>query len=100
MARAVRGGDQRPCRDHPALVQNPAGALRLRSGCHLLELCLPTLRGISVPQYQTFRELLLSWISADGKTALSEWCLFQMVRHTFDAERFWMRALPDQNTKA
>ena len=52
---------------------------------HLLELCLPTLRGISVPQYQTFRELLLSWISADGKTALSEWCLFQMVRHTLDA---------------
>ena len=52
---------------------------------HLLELCLPTLRGISVPQYQTFRALLMSWISADGKTALSEWCLFQMVRHTLDA---------------
>jgi hypothetical protein len=62
--------------------------LRERSAAqrlHLLELCLPTLRGISVPQYQTFRELLLSWISADGKTALSEWCLFQMVRHTLDA---------------
>jgi len=62
--------------------------LRERSAAqrlHLLELCLPALRGISVPQYQTFRELLLSWISADGKTALSEWCLFQMVRHTLDA---------------
>ena len=62
--------------------------LRERSAAqrlHLLELCLPTLRGISVPQYQTFRELLLTWISADGKTDLSEWCLFQMVRHTLDA---------------
>jgi Zn-dependent protease with chaperone function len=62
--------------------------LRARSAAqrlHLLELCLPTLRGISVPQYQTFRALLMSWISADGKTALSEWCLFQMVRHTLDA---------------
>ena len=62
--------------------------LRARSAAqrlHLLELCLPTLRGISVPQYQTFRTLLMSWISADGKTALSEWCLFQMVRHTLDA---------------
>jgi hypothetical protein len=62
--------------------------LRKRSAAqrlHLLELCLPTLRGISVPQYQTFRELLLTWISADGKTDLSEWCLFQLVRHTLDA---------------
>ena len=62
--------------------------LRARSAAqrlHLLELCLPTLRGISVPQYQTFRTLLMRWISADGKTALSEWCLFQMVRHTLDA---------------
>ena len=62
-------------------LRERAAAQRL----HLLELCLPTLRGISVPQYQTFRELLLTWISADGKTDLSEWCLFQMVRHTLDA---------------
>jgi hypothetical protein len=53
---------------------------------HILELCLPSLRGLSEAQYRTFRELLLSWISADGKTTLSEWCLFQMVRHYLDPE--------------
>ena len=53
---------------------------------HVLELCLPSLRGLSEAQYRTFRELLLSWISADGKTTLSEWCLFQIVRHYLDPE--------------
>jgi hypothetical protein len=53
---------------------------------HILELCLPTLRGLSEAQYRVFRELLLSWISADGKTTLSEWCLFQIVRHYLDPE--------------
>ena len=70
------------------ITQRWSKTLRERSAAqrlHLLELCLPTLRGISVLQYQTFRELLLTWISADGKTDLSEWCLFQMVRHTLDA---------------
>jgi Zn-dependent protease with chaperone function len=52
----------------------------------LLELCLPTLKGLSKAQYQAFRELLLEWISADGKTALGEWCVFQMVRHFLDPE--------------
>mgnify|MGYP003343224681 CR=1 FL=1 len=27
---------------------------------------------------------MLEWISADGKTALGEWCVFQMVRHFLD----------------
>ncbi len=52
----------------------------------LLELCLPTLKGLSKAQYQAFRVLLLEWISADGKTALGEWCVFQMVRHFLDPE--------------
>lgn len=71
------------------LVRRWRGPLRLRSPAqrlHVLELCLPTLRGLSEDQYRTFRELLLSWISADGKTTLSEWCLFQMVRHYLDTE--------------
>ena len=29
---------------------------------------------------------MLEWISADGKTALGEWCVFQMVRHFLDPE--------------
>jgi hypothetical protein len=71
------------------LVRRWREPLRSRSPAqrlHVLELCLPTLRGLSEGQYRTFRELLLSWISADGKTTLSEWCLFQMVRHYLDIE--------------
>ncbi|GIR69418.1 MAG: hypothetical protein CM15mP74_06690 [Halieaceae bacterium] len=52
----------------------------------VLELCLPALRGLSAEQYQTFRELLLEWINADGKMTLAEWCLFQTVRHFLDPE--------------
>ena len=33
----------------------------------------------------------MSWISADGKTVLSEWCLFQIVRHYLDAEHLGTR---------
>lgn len=58
----------------------------------LLELCLPTLRGLSEEQYRAFRELLLEWINADGKTALGEWCLFQIVRHFLDPEFLGARA--------
>lgn len=61
-------------------VRRRTGAQRLS----LLELCLPTLRGLSAEQYRVFRERLLSWISADGKTVLGEWCLFQIVRHYLD----------------
>jgi len=63
--------------------------LRTRTGAQrlsLLELCLPTLRGLSTQQYQAFCTRLLRWISADGKTVLGEWCLFQMVRHYLDPE--------------
>ena len=63
-------------------VRQRTGAQRLS----LLELCLPTLRGLSAEQYRVFRERLLSWISADGKTVLGEWCLFQIVRHYLDPE--------------
>ena len=52
----------------------------------VLELCLPALRGLSPEQYRAFRELLLEWINADGKTTLAEWCLFQTVRHFLDPE--------------
>ena len=44
------------------------------------------MRGLSAEQYRTFRELLLEWINADGKTTLAEWCLFQTVRHFLDPE--------------
>lgn len=64
----------------PLRARSPAQRL------HVLELCLPTLRGLSEAQYGVFRELLMNCISADGKTGLGEWCLFQMVRHYLDPQ--------------
>ena len=75
-------------------------SLRRRTGAQrlsLLELCLPTLRGLSAEQYQVFRERLLSWISADGKTVLGEWCLFQIIRHYLDPELLGTRSTRPQH---
>ena len=58
----------------------------------LIELCLPTLKTLSVSQYQAFKVLLLSFIRADGRIDLFEWCLFQLVRHYLDPE--FMRVKP------
>ena len=52
----------------------------------LIELCLPALKTISPDQYTTFKHLLLQFIRADGRIELSEWCLFQLVRHYLDPE--------------
>lgn len=74
--------------------------LRRRTGAQrlsLLELCLPTLRGLSAEQYRVFRERLLSWISADGKTVLGEWCLFQIIRHYLDPELLGTRSTRPQH---
>ncbi len=51
----------------------------------LIELCLPTLKTLSAPQYQTFKRLLIEVVKADGKVDLFEWCLYQLVRHYLDA---------------
>lgn len=50
----------------------------------LIELCLPTLKTLSEPQYKKFKELLLNFIRADGRIDLFEWCLYQLVRHYLD----------------
>jgi hypothetical protein len=53
---------------------------------HLIECCLPALRGLSPEQYRVFRTLLETWINADGKAVLREWCLFQLVCHYLDPQ--------------
>jgi len=52
----------------------------------LVELCLPALKNLSPKQYSAFKALLLEFIRADGRIDLSEWCLFQLVRHYLDPE--------------
>lgn len=50
----------------------------------LIEITLPTLKLMSVKQYQTFTALLLKFIRADQRIDLFEWCLYQLVRHYLD----------------
>ncbi len=52
----------------------------------LIELCLPTLKTLSEPQYRTFKGLLLNFMGADGRVDLFEWCLYQLVRHYLDPQ--------------
>ncbi len=52
----------------------------------LTELCLPTLKGISAPQYRALKGVLLGLIKADARTELFEWCLYQLLRHYLDPE--------------
>jgi len=50
----------------------------------LIELCLPTLKTLSPPQYHQFKGLLINFVKADGQIELFEWCLYQLVRHYLD----------------
>lgn len=52
----------------------------------LLEMCLPALKAISMPQYRVFKNTMMKIIQADARTDLYEWCLFQLVRHYLDPE--------------
>ncbi|MFT6050720.1 MAG: Zn-dependent protease with chaperone function [Halioglobus sp.] len=63
-------------------VQRLASPLRLP----LLEMCMPALKSISLPQYREFKDTLLRIIRADKKTELYEWCVFQLIQHYLDPE--------------
>jgi Zn-dependent protease with chaperone function len=68
-------------------VQRLASPLRLP----LLEMCMPALKSISLPQYREFKNTLLQIIRADEKTELYEWCMFQLIRHYLDPEFIQVR---------
>lgn len=51
----------------------------------LLELCMPALKALSTPQYQTLRTQMSRLIHADSQVALFEWALFEIVRQYCDA---------------
>lgn len=67
---------------HGSELANLPHALQLP----LIELCLPTLKMLSDTQYKQFRQLLLSFIRADGHIELFEWCLFQLIHHYLDPQ--------------
>lgn len=50
----------------------------------LLELALPTLKQLSEPQYQQFKNTIDKLIAADGRVSLMEWALAQILRHNLE----------------
>ncbi len=50
----------------------------------LFELALPSLKLLSLKQYQIQKSLLLKLIQADGKVDVFEWLLFQLVKQNLD----------------
>ena len=58
----------------------------------LLEMCLPALKAMSLPQYRMFKRTFLGMIRADARTELHEWCLYQLLRHYLDPEFIQVKA--------
>jgi len=55
-----------------------------RQRLELIELAIPALKVLSVPQYQKLRELMTLLVNADGSVDLFEWVLYQLVRRYCD----------------
>lgn len=47
----------------------------------VVDLCLPALKALSVPQLKMFAGNLLALMHADERLSLFEWCLARVVRH-------------------
>lgn len=50
----------------------------------LIELALPSLRQLSVPQYELFKSIVERLIELDGRVSLFEWILKKLVFHHLD----------------
>lgn len=53
----------------------------------LIDLCLPALRELSAPQYQTFRSVTEKLMAADGRLDLREWVIRRLVLKPLQAAR-------------
>ena len=52
----------------------------------LLEMSLPALKCMSLPQYRQLKRTLLQLAHADQQIDLYEWCMYQVTRHYLDPE--------------
>jgi len=50
-----------------------------KSSLQLLEMAIPSLKQISLKQYQLLREIMTQMVQADGRVALLEWVIYQLV---------------------
>ncbi len=50
----------------------------------LLEMAIPSLKQLSLKQYQNLREIMSMMVNADGRVELFEWVVYQLVRQYCD----------------
>ncbi len=70
-----------------------AGLLDAGVRLPLIDLAMPSLRQLSMRQYQLFKENLTALIEADKQISLFEWALQHILRHHLDAN-FTKRSIP------
>ena len=74
-------------RAHPAVVkilqrlQGEVEQLPLQLRLPLFELTIPAIKSLSPPQWQLFRDNVVSLIRADSKVEIFEWALYHMLLH-------------------
>ena len=50
----------------------------------LFNLCVPSLKSMSFPQYKVFKKNLIALIKSDNHVSLYEWCLYQSLTKILD----------------
>jgi Zn-dependent protease with chaperone function len=65
-------------------LKNKLRLLSSRQVLDLIELALPSLKLMSLKQFQSHKILLSKLIQADGKVHIFEWLLFQLVKQNLD----------------
>lgn len=51
---------------------------------NIMQLCMPSLKLMSKPQYQSFRLIVASWIYANNKVSFFEWILLHIIINPLD----------------
>jgi hypothetical protein len=75
------------------------GELPVEQRLPLLEMSLPALKCMSLPQYRQFKRTLLQLAHADQQIDLYEWCMYQVTRHYLDPEFVQVRPSRPQYRK-
>jgi Zn-dependent protease with chaperone function len=68
-------------------ISSLVAPLPRRQHLPLLELCIPTLKQLSRPQYKVFKGNMAALIRADKKISLFEWALYRTLTHSMEDAR-------------
>jgi Zn-dependent protease with chaperone function len=50
----------------------------------LVELAIPSIKSLSEPQYQTFKQQMLHMVRLDGQISLLEWCFYRIITANYE----------------